>query len=418
MKWPLVKLGNLVEILGGGTPSRKVAEYWNGDIPWASIKDLSVSCIDSTLESITEEGLTSSAANLIPAGNIILATRVGLGKVAINKIDVAINQDLKALFCNDAVLPEFLFHYLSSYSKNISSQGVGATVKGLNLSQVNNWDIPLPPISEQRRIVEILDHADSLRKKRAEADAKAARILPALFYKMFGDPATNPKGWPIKALGELITKRPQYGANAKAIEFQKGSPRYVRITDITDDGRLGDSEIKTVDMVDWRDYELYEGDLLFARSGATVGKAYLYQPEDGLCVYAGYLIRFHFDRSKIDPWVAFAFTQTPHYKSWVTSKRRTAAQPNINAQEYASLQIFIPDKSVQNEFVIAAQGLRRLHSQREKAEQEVQKLFSNIIHRAFTGDLTAKWREAHMKELLEEMEQQAKALGLRKDNPA
>ncbi|HID06072.1 MAG TPA: hypothetical protein EYP10_02880, partial [Armatimonadetes bacterium] len=270
--------------------------------------------------------------------------------------------------------------------------------------------MPLPPLSEQRRIVEILDQANALRKKRAKADAKATRILSALFYKMFGDPATNPKGWPVKTLGELSIRRPQYGANAKAIDYQEGMPRYVRITDITDDGRLSNADIRSLDMENWDAYRLVEGDLLFARSGATVGKTYLYQPEDGLCAYAGYLIRFQLDRSAIDPWVVFAFTQTPHYQSWVASKRRAAAQPNINGQEYASLPIPRPDRESQEKFVNAVQDLRRLHMKREQSARQIENLFLVLLHRAFTGDLTAQWREAHMKELLSEMEQQAKAL--------
>ncbi|RLB33082.1 MAG: hypothetical protein DRH12_18815, partial [Deltaproteobacteria bacterium] len=281
----------------------------------------------------------------------------------------------------------------------------------INKKMLGSVAVPLPPPSEQRRIVEILDQADALRKKRAEADAKATRILPALFYKMFGDPATNPKGWPIKTLRELSIGGPQYGANAKAIDYKTGAPRYVRITDITDDGHLTDADIKTLDLDDWETYRLVEGDLLFARSGATVGKTYLYQPEDGLCAYAGYLIRFKLDTTSIDPWVVFAFTHTPYYHLWVASKRRTAAQPNINGQEYASLRLPQPDRQTQQQFVCLARELRASHGKRKQVASRIQKLFDVLLHRAFTGDLTAQWREAHMKELLEEMEQQVRALG-------
>jgi len=304
--------------------------------------------------------------------------------------------------------------YLFYFSLTTDFIGVlSAKVRGAHYPAVSDRDVkavklPLPPLSEQRRIVQILDQADALRKKRVEADAKAARILSALFYKMFGDPATNPKGWPVKTLGELLIRRPQYGANAKAIDYQEGMPRYVRITDITDDGRLSNADIRSLDMENWDAYRLVEGDLLFARSGATVGKTYLYQPEDGLCAYAGYLIRFQLDRSAIDPWVVFAFTQTPHYQSWIASKRRAAAQPNINGQEYASLPIPRPDRESQEKFVNAVQDLRRLHMKREQSARQIENLFLVLLHRAFTGDLTAQWRETHMQELLAEMEQQVK----------
>lgn len=99
----------------------------------------------------------------------------------------------------------FLAYYLRSqrFLAFASSTVAGVKMPRVIMSKLREHEVPLPPISEQRRIVEILDQADALRKKRAEADAKAARILPALFYKMFGDPATNPKGWPMKALSAL-----------------------------------------------------------------------------------------------------------------------------------------------------------------------------------------------------------------------
>src|SRR5207245_873175 len=114
------------------------------------------------------------------------------------------------------------------------------------------------------------DQADRLRRLRAEADAKTDRILPALFVKMFGDPATNPMGWPVRTLGELAILGPEYGANARAIPLSPGQPRYVRITDIDQQGRLRSLDAMGIDLDEWEQYKLERGDLLFARSGATV----------------------------------------------------------------------------------------------------------------------------------------------------
>jgi type I restriction enzyme, S subunit len=134
MKWPVARLGDEVTIKGSGTPSRRRTEFYQGDIPWATIKYLTDLYLERTEEHITQEALDSSAANLIPASNVILATRVGLGKVAINTIDVAINQDLKALFCSPRLHPKYLVYYLTSLSDTIERQGVGATVKEITLS--------------------------------------------------------------------------------------------------------------------------------------------------------------------------------------------------------------------------------------------------------------------------------------------
>ena len=96
----LVCLGEIVDIKGGGTPSRSINEYWDGSIPWATVKDFKSTSLESTLESITSDGVANSATNIIPAGSIIVPTRMAVGKAAINTVDLGINQDLKALLAD------------------------------------------------------------------------------------------------------------------------------------------------------------------------------------------------------------------------------------------------------------------------------------------------------------------------------
>lgn len=309
---------------------------------------------------------------------------------------------------------KFFTYYLRSHQfVNFASAMVaGAKMPRIIMAKFWDYKIPLPPLSEQRQIVKILDQADRLRKLRAEADKKAERILPSLFIKMFGDPVTNPKGWETKSLIQVCIDKPQYGANASAAEWSEGKPRYVRITDIQNNGQLSQNNIVTLNLDNWGPYQLEEGDLLFARSGNTVGKTYLYQPDDGLCAYAGYLVRFKPDFEQVDPVYLFAFTQTDYYKSWVEARKRVAGQPNINGKEYSAFSILAPPLPLQQKF---SDLLKNLYSVRKNTDnsfiqQEV--LFNNILHRAFTGGLTASWRQAHMNELLQEMEIQAKTLAL------
>lgn len=162
-KWKWVRLGNLVlKHLGGGTPSKANASFWNGDIPWASVKDLKGTVLSSTQDSITEEGLNNSSSNLIPADTVIVCTRMGLGKVAINTVPVAINQDLRALFLSEKIDKNYFLHFYSG----MNIEGAGTTVKGIKLPDLLNLSIPLPPIEEQVRIVakveELLKQVDTL----------------------------------------------------------------------------------------------------------------------------------------------------------------------------------------------------------------------------------------------------------------
>lgn len=202
----MVSLGKLVEFKGGGTPSKAVEAYWGGNIPWASVKDFKSTILDSTIDSITIEGLKNSASNLIPAGNLIIPTRMALGKVAINSIDVAINQDLRALLIKDdnVIDKRYLLHFLESKEKYLESQGKGATVKGITLDVLEEIDVPLPTLTEQKRIASILDKADAIRRKRQQAIQLADDFLRAVFLDMFGDPNANPKGIDVKPMTEFF----------------------------------------------------------------------------------------------------------------------------------------------------------------------------------------------------------------------
>ena len=383
-----------------------------------------ISAIDRDLKTITSApeilgaDAPSRARKGIKEGDILVSTvRPNLNAVAI----VPPNLDghiASTGFCvlrpNKAVITgKYLFYFATTpnFIGILSGKVRGAHYPAVSDGSVKEIELPLPTISEQHRIVEILDQADALRKKRAEADAKAARILPSLFYKMFGDPATNPRKWTIKPLGKITLGKPQYGANAGAIVWIEGMPRYVRITDITDDGRLLKTGIVTLDIEDWEPYRLVPGDLLFARSGNTVGKAYLYQQEDGLCAYAGYLIRFQVDPEQVTPWYLSALTQTGYYKNWIETRKRVAGQPNINGKEYASLQIPCPPLSLQKHFMDMMESLMAFRNKRGAGAALIDRLFNLLLHRAFSGDLTSKWRKTHMQELLGEMAAQSKMLG-------
>ena len=147
-------------------------------------------------------------------------------------------------------------------------------------------------------------------------------------------------GWRVVRLGD-VSARPEYGASAPASPWDPDLPRYVRITDITDDGRLRVDGACCADPKLVRGYELAEGDLLFARSG-SVGRTYLYKTRDGPCVFAGYLIRFRPDPDVALPRYVDCYTHSESYRRWVASMLRVGAQPNINAAEYSALSIPLP----------------------------------------------------------------------------
>ncbi len=182
--------------------------------------------------------------------------------------------------------------------------------------------------------------------------------------------------YPAVKMGSLLSESPEYGAGEAGIErVDEATPRYIRITDIDENGELLPGLGMTAANVEPQ-YFLRDGDLLFARSGNTVGKSYLH--ESGQvpypCFYAGYMIRFRFSE-KVLPKYVFSFTQTPYYHEWVSAIQRSAGQPNINAQEYRSLEIPLPPLPEQQRIVAE---LDAAYAAKRAADERATKLLASI----------------------------------------
>ena len=202
--WTYKKLGEVCNLIGGGTPSKKNASYYNGSILWATVRDMNCDVLTSTEYSITEEGLNDSASHIVDKGEIIIATRVGLGKVCKLAQPTAINQDLKGVVSKkENINRVFLFYYFKTIAKYIESNGVGATVKGVKMKFIEELDFPIPPLSEQQRIVARLDaafaHIDEL-KANAEKQLSEARTL---FQKALAKAMEPKEGCEIKPLKQI-----------------------------------------------------------------------------------------------------------------------------------------------------------------------------------------------------------------------
>ena len=193
--WAIVPLGMLINNhLGGGTPSKNNHSFWDGEILWASVKDVGkTKYLDSTIDRITDEGLKSSSSNLIPPGNLIVVTRMGLGQLSINRVPVAINQDLRAIFLSSCVDIDFIYNFFLTNSL----EGTGLTVKGIKLDELMSLPVPLPPLAEQKRIVakvaELMGLLDQLEQTRVRAEGVRARLTTATWARLTTDAGDAPQ---------------------------------------------------------------------------------------------------------------------------------------------------------------------------------------------------------------------------------
>lgn len=413
MKWPMVPLKDIAP------PSVSATQLNLDDVVW----HLNLDQIESNTGYIVNKQMApvsqaGSSTFIFDQDNILYSKlRPYLNKVVRpREVGIATSELIPLRPRKDLLDADFLTYYLRSNAFLPFAKQCVAGVKMPRIIMAKFWEhrVPLPPISEQRRIIEILNQTDALRKKRSEADSKAERILPALFYKMFGDPATNPKKWREGKLADIILDT-QYGLSVQSVGEVKGTP-IIRMNNIDSSGFLKMQDLKyaVLNKKEIEQYSLKPGDLLFNRTNSRelVGKTGLWKGELDEAVFASYLIRICVNRSQILPEYVWAYMNTPFLKQILFERaRRAIGMANINAQELRSLPIIIPDFNVQRIFAKRLFDLDYVGSHRNIASEKVDRLFDIIFHHAFSGALTAKWREVHLKELLIEVEQQTKILG-------
>jgi len=181
----------------------------------------------------------------------------------------------------------------------------------------------------------------------------------------------------------------KYGAGESASEFTDGFVRYIRITDINDDGNLRSDKVG-ISKDKAKDYLLSNGDFLFARTGATVGKTYLYNNKDGECAYAGYLIKFKPNENRLSQYYLKYYCHSSAYWRWIRNTARSTAQPNVNAAEYSRMLIPIPSM---NEQLQISQILSEVDAKIQKEEAtkaEFEQLKKGLMQVLLTGKVRVK----------------------------
>jgi len=389
--WPQVRLEDCCEIVSGATPSTSVDAYWDGDVCWATPKDLSDlegAYISDTPRKITSEGLRSCAASVLPVESVLFSSRAPIGHVAINTVPMATNQGFKSLVPKaDRVHAKFLYHWLRLKRVWLEGLGNGATFKEVSKAIVSRIEIPLPPLAEQRRIAAILDQADALRTKRRQALTELNTLTQSIFLEMFGDPATNPNNWPVALIGELLESA-TYGTSEKSRET--GDIAVMRMNNITAAGDWDFSDLKFMSLPkgDFDRFTVRAGDILFNRTNSAelVGKTAVFR-EINPMAYAGYLVRLRANEENNAEYIG-AFLNTAYAKKVLRGMCKSIiGMANINATEVQRIRIPRPPQALQDEFARLVAALADRKVCQESASAELNNLFASLQQRAFRGDL-------------------------------
>lgn len=192
------KLGELCDVVSGGTPSRAITEFWEGGtIPWIKIGNIKGKYVGEVDEYITQAGLEGSSAKILSAGTILFTIFATLGEVGILTIKACTNQAIAGITIKNQseALTDYLYYFLKSKKSHVTALGRGVAQNNINLSILRNFEVPIPALSTQKQIVDVLDKAEKIIEARQQQLQKLDELVKARFVELFGDPLSNDKGW-------------------------------------------------------------------------------------------------------------------------------------------------------------------------------------------------------------------------------
>ncbi len=391
MNYPTKKLGEVCGVVGGGTPSTKVSEYWGNKYHWVTPKDLgqlkSVE-ISQTNKQITDSGLRDSSAKLLPAGSVILSSRAPIGYVAINTVPMATNQGCRSFVCGPKVFNKYLYYFLIASHDYLQTLGGGSTFLEVSGSRLKEIEIRVPPIREQGKIVAKIERQfakmDEAARLRAESEALAEKLLPAALHEIFSS-----HNWDLVSLSDVVTSF-QYGSSKKASDI--GEVVCVRMGNLQS-GEIDWTNLKYApDNEELEKFFLRDGDVLFNRTNSPelVGKTAIYRG-DRPAIFAGYLIRINYVRDKVlGQYLNYCLNSDFAKDFCQRVKTDGVSQSNINAQKLATFTFPLPPLTEQKKIVkkldALAEKVKALRELQAAQAADLKALKQSILHQAFSGD--------------------------------
>jgi type I restriction enzyme, S subunit len=395
VKWPEVSLSSALasaEVFVDGDWVESKDQDPNGDVRLVQLADVGDGeYLDKSARFLTSGKARELRCTFLKPGDVLVARMPdplgracmfpGDAKPSVTVVDVCIIRPNPAE--QDA---RWLMHCLNSAicRNQIAGFATGTTRSRISRSNLGKVKIPSVPLVEQRRIVKVLDEAEALRAKRRSTLAQLDILTQAIFLDMFGDPATNPKGWPLRQLATEI-ESVRYGTGSPPSYVEEGIP-FIRATNIKD-GTVSPKDLKRITPADAEQLakcRVRTGDLIVVRSGVNTGDCAIVPPEyDGAC--AAFDLIIELPRSNA---VFYNFLINSAFgKRHLAPLTRRAAQPHLNADQFRTLSFVAPAREAKERFAELVAGVDTLKGSHRASLAELDALFYSLQHRAFRGDL-------------------------------
>jgi type I restriction enzyme S subunit len=391
-------LGEITTIVGGGTPTRSNPDFYGGEIPWVTPKDMKSWEIHGAQVTITQSGLKNSATRVVPANSVLVVVRSGVLKhtvpVAVNRVPVAINQDMKALQCGDVLDPDFLARFLKARSSEILQWVRATTADNFPIDSLKKLRIPLPPLAEQRRIAEVLGRAEALRLKRRAALAQLDTLAQALFVELFGETGESPRRWPVRPVSDYVAEF----QGGRSLEAETGENavtrnRVLKVSAVTGMTFLAHESKPVPDSYQPPpEHFARAGDLLFSRANTMelVGAVAYVDTVPANVLLPDKLWRFVWrEPVTVEPLFVWALFQTPVVRREIARRATgtSGSMKNISQEKVFGISTILPPLSFQQTFTRRITALERLKTVHRASLAELDALFAVLQHHAFRGEL-------------------------------
>lgn len=376
------RLGQLCHVRIGRTPRRDTARFWGGSAVWVTVGELDGQVITDSEEHISDAAVREVMPAPVPVGTLLFSFKLSIGKMAVAGVPLFTNEAIASLELQDTNRLDRNYLRFALTALNVSAGANHAVLgKVLNKAKVEALEIPVPPLDEQRRILDILSRAEGIVCLHREAEAKAKAIIPALFIEMFGNPATNPRGWPVSllgAVGSLDRGRSRHRPR-DAAELYGGPYPFIQTGDVANSGGQ------------------------ITRYASTYSEAGLQQsrlwPKGTLCITIAANIAktgvLGFDACFPDSVVGFVpgpDITTSYVQAWLHFLQPTleanapqAAQKNINLEILRNLPIPLPPMEIQLSFGDRVASAISIQSQQFGATLKSEAALAALLSRTFAA---------------------------------
>lgn len=349
----MARLGDVCTVVSGTTPKSNHSGYWDGNLNWVTPAELTdeSDTIYETQRKITSQAVIDSSLKSFPAGTVLLSSRAPIGKVAIAGTEMYCNQGFKNLICSEKIYNRYLYHFLKNKTAYLNSLGRGATFKEISKSIVENIEIPLPSLEEQREIAAVLDKVSDLIAKRRQQLEKLDFLVKARFVEMFGDPVTNPRGWKKQTLKDICTKLND-GTHFSPENFETGEYKYITAKNIKENGFDFSNITYVTEEVHRPIYERCNpefGDVLYIKDGVTTGIAIINTLREEFTLLSSVAL-LKYKRDIINGYFLCGVLNNKEMYTSIRGNMGGAAITRLTIAKLNIIYIIVPPIELQNQF--------------------------------------------------------------------